>query len=82
MLDWYTWNTILPKGAERIAAGYAGAKVRVLQSALRVYGYNCPVTSRFGTETVRSLREFQKDNSLRTTGRAGQTEWIILFDYH
>ena len=80
MVDWYTWGSILPKGAERIAAGYAGAKVRVLQSALRVYGYNCPVTSRFGTETIRSVREFQVDNSLRVTGRVGFLEWKLFFE--
>jgi hypothetical protein len=80
MLDWYTWNTILPKGAERIAAGYAGAKVRVLQSALRVYGYNCPVTSRFGTETIKTVREFQVANNLRVTGRVGFLEWNLFFE--
>lgn len=80
MVDWYTWNTILPKGAERIAAGYAGAKVRVLQSALRVYGYNCPVTSRFGTETIKTVREFQVANNLRVTGRVGFLEWNLFFE--
>ena len=80
MLDWHTWNAILPKGAERIAAGYAGAKVRVLQSALRVYGYNCPVTSRFGTETIKAVREFQVANNLRVTGRVGFLEWNLFFE--
>jgi len=59
-VDWYTWNSIIPRGGERIAAGYAGQKVRILQSALRVYGYNCPITSRFGTETIRTVRDFSK----------------------
>lgn len=80
MVDWHTWAAILPKGAERIAAGYAGAKVRVLQSALRVYGYNCPVTSRFGTETIRAVREFQEANNLRVTGRVGFLEWNLFFE--
>lgn len=80
MVDWYTWKSILPKGAERIAAGYAGAKVRVLQSALRVYGYNCPVTSRFGTETIKVVRQFQQDNNLRVTGRVGFLEWNLFFE--
>ena len=78
-VDWYTWGSILPKGSERIAAGYAGAKVRALQSALVVNGYNCPVTSRFGTETIRSVREFQQANNLRVTGRVGLLEWNLLF---
>lgn len=79
-LDWYSWNAIMPKGTDRIAAGTAGLKVRVLQSALRVNGYNCPVTSRFGTETIRSVREFQVVNNLRVTGRVGFIEWKFLFE--
>lgn len=80
MVDWYTWKSILPKGAERIAAGFAGAKVRLLQAALRVYGYNCPVTSRFGTETIKTVREFQQANNLRVTGRVGFMEWNLFFE--
>lgn len=79
-LDWYSWNAIMPKGIDRIAAGTAGIKVRALQSALRVNGYNCPTTSRFGTETIRSVREFQSDNNLRVTGRVGFIEWKFLFE--
>jgi hypothetical protein len=79
-LDWYSWTAIMPKGTDRIAAGTAGIKVRVLQSALRVNGYNCPVTSRFGTETIRSVREFQVANNLRVTGRVGFIEWKFLFE--
>ncbi len=80
LVDWYTWRAILPKGAERVAAGYAGAKVRALQSALRVYGYNCPITSRFGTETIKTVREFQVANGLRVTGRVGFIEWNLFFE--
>jgi hypothetical protein len=78
-IDFYTWNAIIPKGSERIAAGYAGVKVRALQSALRVVGYNIPVTSRFGTETIKVVRQFQQDNELRVTGRVGLLEWNVLF---
>jgi hypothetical protein len=78
-VDWYTWNAIIPKGTERIAAGYAGVKVRALQSALIVNKYNPPITSRFGTETIRTVREFQADNKLRITGRVGFLEWNVLF---
>jgi hypothetical protein len=78
-VDWYTWNSIIPKGTERIAAGYAGIKVRALQSALIVNKYNPPITSRFGTDTIRTVREFQEDNNLRITGRVGFLEWNVLF---
>lgn len=78
-MDWNTWHGILPKGSERIAAGYAGSKVRALQSALIVNGYNPPVTSRFGTETIRAVREFQVNNEFRVTGRCGFLEWNELF---
>lgn len=80
IVDWYTWTSILPNATDRIAAGYAGIKVRVLQSAMRVNGYNVPVTSRFGTETIRSVREFQNANNLRITGRVGYLEWKSLFE--
>lgn len=80
MVDWYTWKSMLPKGAERVAAGFAGAKVRLLQSALRVYGYNSPITSRFGTETIKTVREFQQANNLRVTGRVGFLEWNLFFE--
>lgn len=79
-VDWYTWAAILPKGLDRIAAGYAGTKVRALQSALRINGYTVPITSRFGTETIRSVREFQAANNLRVTGRVGFLEWNLLFE--
>lgn len=79
-IDWYTWNAIMPKATDRIAAGYAGTKVRALQAALRINGYNSPITSRFGTETIRSVREFQSDNNLRVTGRVGFLEWNQLFE--
>lgn len=78
-VDAYTWGGIIPNGYERIAAGYAGIKVRALQSALIVNGYYPPITSRFGTETIRTVREFQNDNNLRVTGRVGFLEWDTLF---
>lgn len=78
-MDWYTWRGIIPKGSERVAAGYAGAKVRALQSALIVNGYNPPTNSRFGTETIRAVREFQVDKNFRVTGRCGFLEWNELF---
>jgi peptidoglycan hydrolase-like protein with peptidoglycan-binding domain len=51
-----------------------------LQSALRVYGYNSPITSRFGTETIKTVREFQQANNLRVTGRVGFLEWQLFFE--
>lgn len=80
VVDSYTWQAILPKGSERIAGGYAGLRTRALQAALMVNGYKCPVDSRFGTETVRAVREFQVSRKLRVTGRIGYLEWKELFD--
>lgn len=77
--DWNTWKAILPKGSERLSAGTAGAKVRALQAALVVNGYNPPTTARFGIETIRAVREFQNANNFRVTGRAGFLEWNLLF---
>jgi len=81
-MDWYTWQSILPKPNLRISGGHAGPRVRALQSALRVFGYNPPLTSRYGTETIRTVREFQVDHKLRVTGRITYNEWLILFEYH
>lgn len=80
-IDWYTWQSIIPRKNFRLSGGYAGPKVRALQSALRSLGYNCPTTGRFGTETIKSVREFQADNQLRVHGRVGTQEWELLFDY-
>jgi hypothetical protein len=79
-VDWGTWQAIIPKFHIRIASGHAGPRVRALQSALRCLGYNIPVTSRFGVETLRAVREFQVKHNLRVTGRVGFAEWQILFD--
>jgi hypothetical protein len=81
-MDWYTWQSILPKPKLRISGGHAGPRVRALQAGLRVLGYNPPLTSRYGTETIRSVREFQVANNLRVTGRVAYSEWLLLFDYH
>jgi hypothetical protein len=81
-MDWYTWQSILPKPNLRISGGHAGPRVRALQAGLRVFGYNPPLTSRFGTETIRAVREFQVDHKLRVSGRITYNEWLILFDYH
>jgi len=82
VIDWYTWGSIIPPMKTRLTGGSAGPKVRALQCALRCWGYNPPVTSRFGTETLRSVREFQEQNNLRINSRAGTEEWKMFFDYH
>lgn len=81
-MDWYTWQSTLPKPNLRISGGHAGPRVRALQASMRVFGYNPPLTSRYGTETIRAVREFQVDHKLRVTGRITYNEWLILFDYH
>lgn len=82
MFDWYTWHSVLPRRNYRLVPGSAGPKVRALQSALRCNAYNPPLTSRYGTETIHAVREFQVDNDLRVTGKIGLQEWSLLFDYH
>lgn len=79
-LDWGTWQAILPAPHIRIASGFAGARVRALQAGLRCLGIQAPVNSRFGTETIRAVREMQLQNNLRVTGRVGYLEWEVLFD--
>jgi hypothetical protein len=82
IVDWYTWQSIIPNLRTRLSGGSAGPKVRACQSALRCFGYNTPTTSRFGTETLRSVRQFQEQHNLRTTGRIGDLELQLFFDYH
>lgn len=79
--DSETWKSVIPKKHKRITGGDAGMLVRAAQAALRANGYFCPLTSRFGTETVKSIRQFQEANNLRTTGRIGMSEWDLLFYY-
>jgi hypothetical protein len=79
-VDWGTWQAIIPKFHIRIESGHAGPRVRALQSAMRCLGYNIPITSRFGIETLRAVRELQVKNEIRVTGRVGFAEWQILFD--
>jgi len=79
--DSETWKSVIPRKHKRITGGDAGMLVRAAQAALRANGYFCPVTSRFGTETVKSVRQFQEANKLRQTGRIGMPEWDLLFYY-
>ena len=79
-VDWGTWQAIIPKFHIRIASGHAGPRVRALQAVMRSLGFNIPVNSRFGIETLRAVREFQVKNNLRVTGRIGFAEWQLLFD--
>lgn len=78
-MDFYTWQSVLPKKTDRVLDGEAGQRVRALQAALQVNGYNTPVDGRFGIRTVRALRDFQSDNDLRIQPKAGLLEWNLLF---
>ena len=78
-MDFYTWQSVLPRKTDRVLDGEAGQRVRALQAALQVNGYNTPVDGRFGIRTVRALRDFQSDNDLKIQPKAGLLEWNLLF---
>lgn len=56
---------------ERLAIGAQGNKVRTLQQALQELGfYQGTADGSFGTQTMASVKAFQKQNGLRETGVA------------
>ncbi len=54
---------------ERLAVGSEGIKVRALQQALQELGFfQGTADSKYGTQTLASVKAFQKQNGLRETG--------------
>lgn len=58
--------------------GRRGAAVRGLQQALKDLGYTIKVDGIFGRETDRVLRQFQKDQGLKSDGVAGRATQTAL----
>lgn len=50
--------------------GMSSDKVKQIQSALDQKGHHVTVDGRWGKQTASALRDFQKQNGLKTTGKA------------
>lgn len=73
-------NHTIPYMNELLAMGSSSYKVAVLQFRLNVLGYNPgKVDGIFGNNTLRALKEFQKNNSLAVDGIYGKNTHSKLF---
>lgn len=58
--------------------GSQGNFVYLLQFILNQYGYNLSVDGIFGTRTLNTVRDFQRNNSLSVDGLVGNNTWKTL----
>ena len=61
-----------------VAYGSQGDAVRQLQSELNKHGYQLDEDGIFGSKTKAAVRDYQKKNSLRLDGIAGDETWGSL----
>lgn len=61
--------------------GDTGFQVRVLQSALKAYGWgdDIHINGRFDKPTTAAVQDLQESNKLRASGKVRGPEWIALF---
>ncbi|HLP14095.1 MAG TPA: peptidoglycan-binding protein [Flavobacteriales bacterium] len=65
-------NTAPVELSNVLKKGHAGANVSKLQKQLYDLGYKLTVDGDFGTETEKTVKQFQKDNKLPVTGEADE----------
>ncbi len=58
--------------------GYRGNSVKILQCYLNLYGEELDPDGSFGTNTLNSVREFQRENGLTVDGVVGRMTWSLL----
>jgi peptidoglycan hydrolase-like protein with peptidoglycan-binding domain len=58
-------------GRGLIRRGQSGQNVRELQQQLKDAGHNIEVDGKFGSETARAVREYQRQNGLKVDGLVG-----------
>jgi hypothetical protein len=70
---------ILPRFALTLQRGSSGRRVRTLQDALRVRGFNPgAVDGKFGPNTTTAVKRFQLNVGLAPDGIAGPLTWVSL----
>jgi hypothetical protein len=65
---------------EQLSRGCESASVETLQNLLRDVQYDLEVDGRFGEETEKYAKEFQKDNDLTADGIVGAKTWKALIE--
>lgn len=65
---------------EQLSRGCESASVETLQNLLRDVQYDLAVDGRFGEETEKYVKEFQKDNNLTADGIVGSKTWKALIE--
>ena len=63
-----------------LRSGSQGNFVYLLQFILNQYGYNLTVDGIFGSRTLNSVRDFQRNNSLSVDGLVGTNTWRTLLN--
>lgn len=53
--------------------------VYILQGVLNAYGYTCSFNGKVDTNTIKQVKQFQKDKKLKTDGVVGSSTWNKLF---
>jgi len=68
-------NSIMPK----VKCGAKSKAVTVLQRKLKALGFDCGTADGIcGTKTVKSIKEFQRNNQLSVDGICGKNTWAKL----
>lgn len=65
---------------EQLSRGCESASVETLQNLLRDVQYDLEVDGRFGEETEKYVKQFQKDNNLTADGIVGSKTWKALIE--
>ena len=72
----------LPSFKKSTLVGYghytSGYRVTTLQRYLNEYGYNLTVDGKFGPNTEKALKSFQRSRGLEADGIAGPNTWLSL----
>lgn len=68
-----------PGSGPTVKKGYSGRPVRQLEARLKKYGFNPgKVDGKFGKQTARAVRKFQRAFGLKADGVAGKKTWRML----
>ncbi|MFF9340589.1 peptidoglycan-binding protein [Streptomyces sp. NPDC014773] len=69
-----TWTALV----RTVRTGDSGAAVRAVQHQLATCGHRVTADGRFGPDTARAVRDFQRGHRLTPDGVAGPTTWRAL----
>lgn len=61
-----------------LSSGMSGDDVQKVQKKLAALGYSVPSSGTYGSSTESAVREFQKDQDLKVTGKVDASTWDLL----